>query len=161
MKSSLCHRVQSSFIINAKIQIMIPHKTLNHSGGRSARGLFPRKRRDLLIITWRRNKFSYQIILCCSFFVWVRAKRSQMQDMNPDWKRGLWGEKKTKKSRQMLIRDSQKFPCVWKKPSRTKWISHLTVYSCAWTPEKVNYGEECREIWRAPSNVKVTRHPAG
>lgn len=66
-------------------------------GGRSARGLFPRKRRDLLIITWRRNKFSYQIIFCCSFFVWVRAKRSQMQDMNPDWKRGLWGKKKTKK----------------------------------------------------------------
>ena len=85
-----------------------------------------------------------------------------MQDMNPDWKKGVYGGKI--KQTDVDTWQPEVSLCLEKAEQNEMNLarrSHLTVYSCAWTPEKVNYGEECREIWRAPSNVKVTRHPAG
>lgn len=120
MKSSLRHRVQSSFIINAKIQIMIPHKTLNHVGDAQLGFVSPKETRPFNhhMAAEKNSATKSFCVAVLFFFVCFRVKRSQMQDVNPTEK-GVYGEKK-KKGRQMLIRDSQKFPCVWKKPSRTK-----------------------------------------
>lgn len=115
-------------------------------GGRSARGLFPRKRRDLLIITWRRNKFSYQIILCCSFFVWVRAKRSQMQDMNPDWKRGLWGKKKIKKQTDVDTWQPEVSLCLEKAEQNEMNLAFNCLFMCVNTREGQLW-------WRVPRNL--------
>lgn len=151
MKWTLCHRVKHSFIISAK-------DTNNHHSVK----LPNQVESQLVCFVWQSEnkafnaqKLNYQIIVWCSLFR-VRVRLSQLHDMNPDWK-GLW-----EKSRQMLTSDSQQF-LVFGEPSRTKWVlawwSRSTVYSCAWTPEKVNYGEECRQLWHAFSNVKVTCHP--
>lgn len=149
MKSLFCYWSTKLFIINAKIQIMIH---TNGVEGQSVWFVWTSELRPS-VLRWQHHgdwKFRYQIILLC-------FQNECVTEPDTGQVPRLKGFVGGKKSRQMLVTDSQQV-LVFGKLSRTKWIltwwSRSTLRSCAWTPVKVNYAAECWGVWNAFSNVK-------